>query len=431
MAFDNDELNKRRDDREKLRRSYDTQVKWMKRVLILTMSVTLLCCGALLVVRQGWLDLLLQAPTPQPEQTQPTETVPVESPDTVIHLVAGGDVNITDQVVAAGALTGGFDYTDMFLDVQAILSAADLTTLNFEGNVFGDEYGTQSRSAPAQLLDALRRAGVDLLQTANSQSVTNGILGLSATLQAIRQAKLQPVGTFANTEEFEKTGGYVIREVAGVRIAFVAFTKGMDGRGLPLGSENCVNLLYTDYNTTYQKVDEDGITRILRAVADEEPDLTVALLHWGSEFNDQFSTTQKKICKLMDQLGVDAIIGTHSHYVQGIGKYPDTDMLVASSLGDFLGDGDKAGTNYSILLDLEITKDGDSGETKITGFSYTPIFLDTTGGNVRVLRIREAMTAYESNYINKVTPEVYEAMRSALLRIEDRVTKPIVQEQKK
>ena len=29
-------------------------------------------------------------------------------------------------------------------------------------------------------------------------------------------------------------------------IAFVAFTKGLGGRGMPAGNENLVNLLYTD-----------------------------------------------------------------------------------------------------------------------------------------------------------------------------------------
>jgi len=265
---------------------------------------------------------------------------------------------------------------------------------------------------------------VDLLQTANSHSVDAGMLGLTSTIQAIRAAGMEPVGTFESSQAFRKDGGFTMLEVQGIRIAVVAFTKGMDGRGLPEGSEDSVNLLYTDYNSTYQKVDTEGITRILENVADEEPDITLALLHWGSEFNSTISATQKKILSLMQENGVDAIIGTHSHQVQQMALDPQTGMFVAYSLGDFLSDGVEAGTKYSALLDLEITKDGVTGETKITGFDYTPIYLldDTdNSGTMRLVRIREAMDAYHNQAVGSISEKDYKAMESALERIKSRI----------
>jgi hypothetical protein len=77
-----------------------------------------------------------------------------------------------------------------------------------------------------------------------------------------------------------------------------------------------------------------------------------------------------------------------------------------------------------VLLDLQITKNGVTGETSITGFDYVPVYLfDQTesGGGLRLLRIREAVTAYENGFVSTVTPEVYEAMKYALERIEARV----------
>ena len=66
---------------------------------------------------------------------QPTEaTLPIETqPDTVIHLIAGGDVSVTDKTVATGAAGSGYDYTEVFRDVLPVLSSADVTMLNFEG----------------------------------------------------------------------------------------------------------------------------------------------------------------------------------------------------------------------------------------------------------------------------------------------------------
>lgn len=345
---------------------------------------------------------------------------PQAGADTVIHFVSGGDVNVTDKVIAAGG--SDYDYSDVFLDVMPILSGGDLTTLNFEGNLYEEPYGSKHNSAPVELVQALRDSGVDILQTANSKSITNGILGLSSTLDGIRSAGMQSVGTYASEEQFQRYQGYLIREVNGIRIAITAFTKGMDGRGLPGGNEHCVNLLYEDYNSAYQKVDEEGIRSVLKAIEKQKPDVTIALLHWGSEFNDQISKTQQQIIEIMADGGVDAIVGTHPHYVQKIGFDAETGMLIAYSLGDFLGDGDKAGTDYSVILDMEITRSGETGEVRISDYSYVPIYrYESEMGEVRLLRIREALAAYESSSIDAVTPEDYEAMKSALTRIEDRV----------
>ena len=428
MAFEDEELNKRREERRQEQRFLAKQQRFLKIGIVMT-AVTLVFCAAALLIANGIVNApekpQLSAP-PTTTASQPTETEPAPTvPDTVIHIVAGGDLNVTDKTVASGTAVSGYDYTDVFLDVVPTLSGADLTVLNFEGSIYGAPYGSQNKSAPQQMLQALQQAGVDMLQAANSQTVVNGLSGLTSTLQGIRSAGMEPLGAYATAQEFKESGGYYIREIQGVRVAFVAFTKGMDGMGLPAGNEDCVNLLYKDYNSTYQKVDTEGITKILRAVEEKKPDITVALLHWGSEFNTKISSTQEKICKLMQDEGVDAIIGSHSHYVQTLDFDEATGKLVAYSLGDFFGDADKTGTDYSVLLDLEITKSGATGETKITGFDYTPVYTvneTETGGRMRVLRIREAVAAYESNFIERVSEETYTAMKSALSKIESRMS---------
>ena len=357
------------------------------------------------------------------EPTEEKESSRNKAP-TVIHLVAGGDLNVTDKVVWSGQTSGDFDYTKAFMDVAPILADADLTLLNFEGNACGAPYGSGSASAPQKMLEALKAAGVDMLQMANSQSITNGMNGLISTLSNIRTAGLEPMGAFSSQEEFRKSKGYTVVEVSGIKIALVAFTKGMDGRGMPDGNEDCVNLLYEDYSTTYQKVDTEGITKILKSVASEKPDLTVALLHWGSEYNDSTSKTQESIVKLMQKQGVDVILGNHSHMVHKITHDEVTGQFVAYSLGDFFGDGSRGGTNYSILLDLEITMDHETGTTMVTGYDYTPIYIlseDECDGDRRVIRIDNAISAYEGNYVDKVTKSCYDSMKNALERIADRV----------
>lgn len=346
--------------------------------------------------------------------------------ETIIELAFAGDLNVTDKVVEAGATDSGYDYSEVFKDVLPLLADADQTVMNFEGNLCGAPYGTETSSAPAALMEALAAAGVDLLQVANSCTINNGLLGLEETLDGVRAAGMEPLGAYASPEEFEQTRGFALREIQGIKVAFVAFTKGMDNIALPTGQEDCVNLLYTDYTSTYQKVDTEGITQLLRTVAAEEPDVTVALLHWGSEYNNQISSSQERIVKLMKSEGVDAIIGTHSHYLQEIDIDEETGTLVAYSLGDFWGDADRSASAYSAVLKLQIAKNDVTGQTRIAGFEYEPIYTysrETESGiATRLLQVRPALANYEANGISSVPEDVYNAMKSANTQVEKLMT---------
>lgn len=426
MAYD-DELTKRREQREKLRQKRLSEHKKMMTKLVIAGIALVLCAVVIFLVvdRSGALQPTEPLPTdplvtdPQPTagpSEQPTQPPTQLEDTTVIHFTAAGDINVTDK-------TAHLDYQQALMDVLPILSAADLTAVNFEGNLVGSPYGGEHYSAPQSLMEALCNAGVDLVQMANSRSIVNGLGGLNTTLHNIRAAGLEPVGAWSTNEEAQKSGGYTLREINGVRVAVVAFTKGMDSMALPAGSENCVNLLYVDYATVWQEVDTEGITRILKAVEKEKPDITIALVHWGSEYRDQISDTQEIIRDLMLKNGVDAIIGTHPHYVQAMEYDPENGTFVAYSLGDLLGDGETAGTEYGVIVDLEITKDNLDGTTRITGYSYTPIFnsrMEQYG--IRILRLDEAVRAYETGYMYRVTQELYEDMVYAQTRIAERVS---------
>jgi len=426
MAFDMDELHKRRQQREQQRQERLRQQKQLVTRLIIAGVVLALVAGLILAISMGAShepNGNEQTSDTMPPQTQNTvQSVQTTAPPvTVVSFTAVGDLNVTEKVVASGG--AGYDYTDTFMDVVPVLSQSDLTVVNLEGILCGAPYGTEDRSAPQTMLTALANAGVDLVQTANSYAIKNGVAGLGMTLANIRAAGMESVGAYADEQAYKESGGYTIRNVDGVKLAIVAFTKGMDGMALPAGSEKCVNLLYTDYSSTYHDVDTEGITELLGRVAKEKPDVTIALVHWGSEYNDTHSDSQKQIRELMLSQGVDAIIGTHPHYVQELEYDPAQGTLVAYSLGDFISDATRSGTEYSIAVHLEITKDNAAGTAKITGYSYTPLFTAAQAdGSVRVVRLEPAMEAYQAGYIDRVSPEVYAGMEYALERVKDRVS---------
>ena len=373
------------------------------------------------------------APTTLPPETEPPETLPdgtvADKPQeqtTVINIAVAGDLIATDYVLENAAHENGYDFTQAFLDVAPLFSGADLALLNFEGNLSGGSYGTETGAAPLELPKALKAIGIDAVQTANSASIRQGVSGLVTTLETFDRVGLTTLGTFANSADFRKTGGYEIVEVEGIRIALIAFTKGMDNLGLPAGSEDCVNLLYKDYSTDYKKVDTDSIARVLRNVNEQMPDLTIAMVHWGSEYNDEISNSQKKIRNQLMEGGVDIIVGTHPHLVQQIDYDPIAKTLVAWSLGDFFGDAHMAGSNYSVMLDLEITRDHATGETFLSGYEYVPLYIlkpeQSVIGGHRVVRIREAMARYEADFVGSVTDSAYGDLDYALKRVEKRIT---------
>ncbi len=439
MPLHDDEMNMRREKREAQRRKQQAEAKRLRITLILAAVVLVLCTAGIvfLTSRSDSSQTTVAAetrPTQKPTQATEPATRAQKSTKTTIHIKAAGDLNVTNSVINAGVAVGGYNYTRAFMDVASTLSDADLTVLNLEGNICGEPYGSDTTSAPRELLDGLRNAGVDLIQMANSCTINNGLIGLTSTLQSIRAAGLEPVGAFASESEFQQSKGYTITEAQGVKVAFVAFTKGLGGRGLPAGNDNLVNILYEDYASTYDKIDRTRITSVLKAVEAEKPDITIALLHWGSEYNDDISDTQKSIVNLMKKQGVDVIIGTHPHTVQAIEYDELAGTLVAYSLGDFFGDASRGGTNYSIILDLEITKDSSTGTTKVTNYSYTPIYTvseaESADGYRRVVRIDKTVEAWEENYLDKVSQSAKESMVYALERIEARINPPVEEKKK-
>lgn len=406
------QLHRRQEQRlrQERRRRRSRRIFLIAMIIALTVALACLIAALIMHLSKPKPDPVV-TPTTQPDVVQPTE------PETVIDIAFAGDLNVTDKLISAGTSGDSFNFTDVFMDVVPLLASADSAVLNLEGGFGEGPYGTAQALAPRELAQALSSAGVDFIQMANSYTLKNGLQGLNQTLNTIWNSDMEPVGAWRSEEEYDKYNGFTLCSIRGIKIAFVAFTKGMeDFLALPPGAENRVNLLYKDYTSYYQQVDTEGIKDVLKAIEREKPDVTVALLHWGSEDFNQISDTQRSIARLMKDEGVDAIIGTHSHQVQAVDYDEKSGTVVAWSLGDFLGD-----TPESLVLNLQITRNNQTGITKITGVDYTPIYNVSSETSIRLLRIPDAIAAYEAHSIDRVSQEVYEAMKSALNRITSRL----------
>lgn len=344
-----------------------------------------------------------------------------------VTLRAVGDIYLTDGMIdAARCADGSYDFSVQFADVIPSLADADITLANFEGNFDSAPYGKELASYPDALAKTLSAAGIDLLQTANTYSIFNGMAGMERTKSVIESQGMTAFGTYLSADDREKNQ-VVVREVNGIRVAFVAFTKGLGGMGLPSGSDYCVNLLYTDYTSNYENINYDGIRSVMAAARDTDPDLIVAALHWGSEDTREISSSQEKIASLLIDCGVDLIIGSHSHLAGPIEQRSirmdngeDKTVVIAYGLGD-LSAVDENGCTVGVMLDLEITKDS-SGTTSFSKVDYRAVGAVDRGEEIqnryRVLDIDNALALYEANYYDRVDAALHETLVSRREKLE-------------
>ena len=369
------------------------------------------------------------AAAPVDTSAEPSQSVMAEipaEPDTVIHIAAVGDIMIHDDLLTdTHRETGGYDFTENFAAVSAYTVSADLTLGNLELNFCGEPYcGKPSYRAPESLAMTLAGLGFDVLQTANSCSIQNGLTGLESTIRVLDAAGIDHVGTYASPEEKAENAGVLLRTVSGVKVAILGYTKGLNGLSLPEGSEYAVNLLYTDYATDFSKIAEASLLRDLEAAKALSPDIIIAMLHWGSEADRAVTKTQEAITTLLFENGVDAIIGSHSHLAGPMETQTVTTVdgkektcFVAYSLGNFFSGMNSSlayGCEESVILDLQFTKNGETGDCALSGISYTPIYLSDQGEEAQprflVLPIRSAI-------ISGLFPDLNQTLTDAIAHL--------------
>lgn len=412
MASENENMPIRR---TRARRKPRRRFPWRGAVMLLLAGGVLFCMARFLQDRD----------TGKPVQTSPeAESSGVDDGLRHLTLTAGGDVTLSDPLLVAGLQAGGaYDYTQALMNLNGLFAGADVAVADLEANFCGAPYSSQTGSAPEALAQGLAATGIDLVQAANTYSIYNGVQGLTDTLARIRGAGLTPLGAYSGADA---AGSHVaVREINGIRVAFVAFTKGLGNLSLPEGSEGCVDLLYTDYSTTYSRIDTAGIQAVLAAAEKEKPDLTVAMVHWGSEYDGGISDSQEKIRSILLDGGVDVILGSHSHLPGKLVReqWNGRDTFTAYSLGNLFAAEEQQSAKTGLVLTLSFTKDLRSGEVTLNDARYTPVYMasaeESPIGKLQVLDIPAALALYETRYYQRVSKEVYEKLIAAMERLEE------------
>ena len=292
--------------------------------------------------------------------------------ETNFTLAAVGDI-LLHMYIQDIAEQRGYDY--LFDLVRPFLSKADLTYANFEGNanpnVPRSEFPLFNYN-PA-LAVALKKAGVDVVSTANNHALDTGPSGVDATLDSLDRAGLLHHGTTRRDQlhqpyqvlTFNKNG-------QSVRAAFLSYTFSTNGIPDPYGQ---VNMLWDGQGRLA------GSVREAIAQAKRETDLVIVAAHWGVEYQFGATDQQRQGAQDLADAGADIILGDHPHTIEPV-TWLNTNghkALVIYSLGNFVAAQqayqEQSFTQTSLIYYVGFSRAKD-GKVTLTGYRYLPIYIE-------------------------------------------------------
>ena len=310
-----------------------------------------------------------------------------------------------------------YDFSYVFDDIKDYISSADIAVGNLETTFAGKERGYSNYprfNSPEQLAYNLKDMGIDVLCTANNHSMDTNYSGVVSTLDFLDDAGISHMGTSRTAEEQNQI---LVKDVNGIKIAFLAFTYGTNGIPVPSANSYCVNL-----------IDKDLILKQLELAKAQEPDLICVNMHWGLEYQNVQNSDQEDWADFLFENGVDVILGSHPHVLQPMEKRTVTledgttkNCFVIYSLGNFISGQTKKNTRTSIILNINFTKDGETGKTTIGDVSYVPIYMykSSSGSTKRykLLDITSSIAEYENGSDTSIGQSTYSTLKSELTRV--------------
>lgn len=344
-----------------------------------------------------------------------------ELPKEDIHIKMSviGDImcHNTQYNDAYDSSNGTYDFSYVFSDIKEYISSADIAVGNLETTFAGKDRGYSNYprfNTPEQLATNLKDFRIDVLSTANNHCMDTNYTGLVSTLKYLDEAGIAHTGTSATVQDQNEV---LIKDVNGIKIAFLAFTYGTNGIPVPEDKSFSVNL-----------IDEDLILKQIELAKKQKPDLVCVSMHWGIEYQTKQNAEQERLAELLFKNGVDVILGSHPHVLQPMEKKTITledgttkDCFVIYSLGNFMSGQTKENTRDSIILNINITKNGETGETTLDKIEYIPIYMykATTGTTKRykVLDIEKAISNYESGVDTSIGQATYTTLKKELGKI--------------
>ena len=340
--------------------------------------------------------------------------------DTIINIVGIGDTLCHSQNYkdAYNQETGTYDFSPMFKNITKYFDNATVAVGNLEATLAGKDRGYSGYptfNSPDELALDLKELGIDILTTANNHCIDKGYSGLERTLNVLDEYGIEHTGTSRSKEEQDTI---LIKDLDGIKTAFLCFTYGTNGIPIPSGKEYSVNL-----------IDKDFIKQQLDKAKEEGAEFICVSMHWGAEYRLKPTQEQEDLAEFLIKNGADVILGNHSHVPEPMEMKTVTledgttkEGFVIYSMGNFFSAQTDNYTRDTLILNVEIRKDGKTGEITIDKATYTPVYVYDNGQNAKdryeLLDIEQIIKDYESGS-EKYTESMYNLMKTELKKIEE------------
>lgn len=309
------------------------------------------------------------------------------------------------------AIDNGYDKNIYFNRIKKYFLDDDISIGNMEvviGNnnlsVSGDGYNF---CAPSYIGDLVNSLDFEILTTANNHSNDRGTAGIDSTIDYFKNnTDILTVGTYKDDVDRESSR---IIEVDGVKVGFLGYTYGTN---IKVDKSNRSRIgLYRNPDT--KTITDEYKSLLTKEITDlkNKTDIQVVIMHWGTEFTFTPNNEQKEMAEFLNSLGVDIIMGSHSHSIQPIDIIGDDNKtLVYYSMGNFVShDDDIARTEkgyetfdnaYQFGLLSKVRLEYDNNNIEFKEIKTIPIvnYFDKNKTNFELIPYSEYDTNYETSH---------------------------------
>lgn len=352
--------------------------------------------------------------SPQESQEQSPPPLKEEPPRIEeVTIAAVGDVMVHSPQFKAAYVGGdlGYDFYPVFQPIEKYIKEADIGVANLETTLAGKEKkytGYPMFNSPEQLAKGLKDAGFNLITTANNHSLDRRSEGVKRTLENLEEQGLDFTGTARSQEERDRV---LIKEVKGIRIAFLAYTYGTNGIPIPENEPYIVNL-----------IDKEQMKEDIKRAKDEKVDMISVSLHFGLEYQRDPNEEQKELVDFLLEQGVDIILGSHPHVIQPMEIREVTtvdgeekESFVIYSLGNFVSNQRDRYKDSGLILQISLEKNFKENKTSLKKVEYIPTWVDKSnnGGKLKyeVVAVEEKMEEHDNNESSSINSQDYEKLK--------------------
>ncbi|MCM1257554.1 MAG: CapA family protein [Roseburia sp.] len=245
-----------------------------------------------------------------------------------ITLEFTGDVNFAEGYVTTKHMDkcpGGI-YDCFSSELLEEMNGADIMMVNNEFTysrrgtaIPGKAYTFRADPSRVENLNAF---GTDIVNVANNHVYDYGPDALLDTIDTLDRAGIPHVGAGANISEASKPYYFVCN---GRKIAIVSATQ----------IERSYNYTREATETTpgvLKSLDPSRFVGVIKE-AKKNSDYVIVNIHWGTEGDSNFGSDQRNLAVAFARAGADAIIGGHTHCLQGFDFVEGVPVIY--SLGNF------------------------------------------------------------------------------------------------